>query len=152
MVHGGDLRIKSGCFQFDLWRNAFYKVESVKRNDSNTGRQGVPGCRARRSWAKLELEPQRIWQCSITDTRGEAHIWKRTDSYEERGDRYPIPCVRTLVPVGNKTLVYAARTFSTEPPKQGRMRLLISPPLAATYRGSTIRNRLFMVKKGGQIF
>lgn len=32
------------------------------------------------------------------------------------------------------------------------MRLLIFPPLDATYRGYTIRNRLFMVKKGSQIF
>lgn len=74
------------------------------------------------------LEPRRIWQRSITDMRA-------CRSLSDPVDAWPIP-------VGNKTLVYSGRDIS---PRNAPFHF--STPRDPTYRGSTIRNSLFTVKK-----
>lgn len=74
------------------------------------------------------LEPRRIWQRSITDMRA-------CRSLSDPVDAWPIP-------VGNKTLVYPGRDIS---PRNAPFHF--STPRDPTYRGSTIRNSLFTVKR-----
>ena len=101
-----------------------------------------------------ELEARRIWQRSITDTRDSVAPLSESEPipYVERADRCPIRCMRGPSPWVIKHSCTAGHFPRAAPPQQPRMRLLIFLPLDATYRASTIRNRLFMAKKDGQIF